>query len=78
MNHTHFVKTVTDNRRQSLPKVAYRLAWYIRTTAAPSFCIFNMARHGDVEFNEIKKVGGIPYGPDVLIKPKRDLGRAVV
>jgi hypothetical protein len=40
--------------------------------------MLNVTRYGDVEFNGIKKVGGIPYGLDVLIKPTRDLGRAVL
>lgn len=68
MNHTHFFETVTDNRRQSLPKVAYRLARYGRAVAAP-FCLLNVASYCDVELNGIKNIGGICYGRDVLIKP---------
>jgi hypothetical protein len=77
INHTDLFKTAKDNRRQSCPKVAYGLAGYV-CTPAPALILRNVARHGFVEFKEIKEVRSFSYGLNVLIKPVRDMVGAVV
>jgi hypothetical protein len=56
IDRTHPFKATSNNRSQNRPKVAYGLAGYGRTSATTLISPLNVARHGDVEIEEVRSI----------------------